>query len=177
MILCKGLQLSQITQRTKTTSKKGATHFEIDLDDKIGGNERETTPEPSLLRCGQKLGRKREERERWIICDWALRASRTCLLAFCGDAMVGGLPGGVKNSATDHIRIEIRLKQTLTRSQHLKRTNFGGPRRYMEHRGNKFVTEWSADGNYKKPAQQWSCAVWKNLSRTHAIVRFAMRVP
>ena len=39
-----------------------------------------------------------------------------------------------------------------------------------------FITERSADGNYKKLAQQWSCAVWKNLSRTHSIVRFAIRV-
>ena len=39
------------------------THFEFDLNDKVGGSEGETTPEPSLLRCGQKLARKREERE------------------------------------------------------------------------------------------------------------------
>jgi hypothetical protein len=72
---------------------------------------------------------------------------------------------------------ENRLKQTLTGSQHLKRTYFGGPRQCMEQRGNVFVTERSADGNYQKPAQQWSCAVRKSLSRTRSIVRFAMRVP
>ena len=47
----------------------------------------------------------------------------------------------------------------------------------MEQRENVFVTERSADGNYKKPAQQWSCSVRKRLSRTRSIVRFAMRVP
>lgn len=40
-----------------------ATHFEFELNDKIGGSERETTPKPSLCGASQKSAKKRKERD------------------------------------------------------------------------------------------------------------------
>ena len=155
------------------------TYFEFNLNDKIGGSEGETTPEPFLLRCGQNLVKKCKERERCTICDWALRVSRRVCWS---SAETGGQRIVLRcQSQCDrpHTRrrqspttCENWLKPTHTESQHLKRTDFGGPRRCIEHRGNVFVTERSADGNYKRNGSAFS-----NGLAPRSIVWFAMRVP
>ena len=68
---------------------------------------------------------------------------------------------------------EKPLKQ-IKSQQHLKRTDFGGPRQCMGQTGNAFAIERSMQ---VKPGQHAVLRSAEESLRTRSIVRFAMRVP
>ena len=69
---------------------------------------RETTPEPSLLRCGQKLVKKRKEREMYHLL-LGTTDQPNVFVGVLRRREVRGLPGGVKDNATHHIRVGAKV--------------------------------------------------------------------
>ncbi len=159
-----------------------ATHFEFDLNDKIGGSEGETTPEPSL--CNVARISREAKRERDLPSVIAHYGSTGCV---CWNSVeMRGQRFSRRSqrqrrttyaSAPKSHHLGEFVEATLIQSQHRKRTDFGGHRQCMEQRGNVFAIERSVGGGITKAVQLTVCAVRKKYIRTRSIVRFAMRVP